>query len=155
MSKRFLSFPPACAAGAIPSALPGSASAAQRTPGTMCSSSPLRARAEVASAASAVRRPESASLKDDAADIMAAVYNTEVIVFATPISYHEMCGQLKKRCSIRMNPLFRRLQIPGYLTIATAEEDRPTTFDKAYNGLLGWVDCFERRASRASSPAAG
>ena len=28
--------------------------------------------------------------------------------------------------------------------IATAEEDEPTTFDKAYNGLLGWVDCFEK-----------
>lgn len=37
-------------------------------------------------------------LKDDAADIMSAVYNAEVIVFATPIYYYEMCGQLK-RCS--------------------------------------------------------
>ena len=44
-------------------------------------------------------------LKDDAADIMAAVYNAEVIVFATPIYYYEMCGQLKTLLD-RMNPLF-------------------------------------------------
>ncbi len=95
-------------------------------------------------------------LKDDAADIMAAVYNAEVIVFATPIYYYEMCGQLKTLLD-RMNPLFPSdYKFRDIYMIATAEEDEPTTFDKAYNGLLGWVDCFEkRRASRASSPAAG
>ena len=28
--------------------------------------------------------------------------------------------------------------------IATAAEDGETTFDKAYSGLQGWVDCFEK-----------
>ena len=83
-------------------------------------------------------------LKDDAADIMAAVYNAEVIVFATPIYYYEMCGQLKTLLD-RMNPLFPSdYKFRDIYMIATAEEDEPTTFDKAYNGLLGWVDCFEK-----------
>ena len=32
----------------------------------------------------------------------------------------------------------------AYTNVDKAEEDEPTTFDKAYNGLLGWVDCFEK-----------
>lgn len=28
--------------------------------------------------------------------------------------------------------------------IATAAEDSDSAFEKAYNGLLGWVDCFEK-----------
>ena len=80
----------------------------------------------------------------EAADIRAAVYNAEVIVFATPIYYYEMCGQLKTLLD-RMNPLFPSdYKFRDIYMIATAEEDEPTTFDKAYNGLLGWVDCFEK-----------
>ena len=54
-------------------------------------------------------------LKDDVADIMAKVKNAEVIVYATPI----------------------------YM-IATAAENDESAFEKAYNGLQGWVDCFEK-----------
>ena len=75
---------------------------------------------------------------------MSAVYNAEVIVFSTPIYYYEMCGQLKTLLD-RMNPLFPSdYKFRDIYMIATAEEDEPTTFDKAYNGLLGWVDCFEK-----------
>ncbi len=28
--------------------------------------------------------------------------------------------------------------------IATAAENEGSAFDKAYNGLKGWVDCFEK-----------
>lgn len=28
--------------------------------------------------------------------------------------------------------------------IATAAEDEKSTFEKAYSGLRGWVDCFEK-----------
>ena len=34
-------------------------------------------------------------LKDDVADIMVKVKDAEVIVYATPIYYYEMCGQMK------------------------------------------------------------
>mgnify|MGYP004660941319 FL=1 len=34
-------------------------------------------------------------LKDDVADIMVKVKEAEVIVYATPIYYYEMCGQMK------------------------------------------------------------
>ena len=76
--------------------------------------------------------------KDDIADIMAKVKNAEVIVYATPIYYYEMCGQMKTLLD-RLNPLYSA----DYL-IATAAENDESAFEKAYNGLQGWVDCFEK-----------
>ena len=31
-----------------------------------------------------------------------------------------------------------------YIRIATAAENDESAFEKAYNGLQGWVDCFEK-----------
>ena len=83
-------------------------------------------------------------LKDDVADVLELVKNAEVIVFATPIYYYEMSGQMKTLLD-RLNPLyasdyaFREIYL-----IATAAENENSAFDKAYNGLQGWVDCFEK-----------
>lgn len=84
------------------------------------------------------------ALKDDVAEIMEKVKSAETIVFATPIYYYEMSGQMKTLLD-RLNPLFptdyafREIHM-----IATAAEDEESTFEKAYNGLQGWVDCFEK-----------
>mgnify|MGYP003218344435 CR=1 FL=1 len=72
------------------------------------------------------------------------VRKAEVIVFATPIYYYEMSGQMKTLLD-RLNPLyasdyaFREIYL-----IATAAENEDSAFDKAYSGLQGWVDCFEK-----------
>ena len=44
-------------------------------------------------------------LKDDVAEIMAKVKESEVVIFATPIYYYEMCGQMKTLLD-RLNPLY-------------------------------------------------
>lgn len=83
-------------------------------------------------------------LKDDVADIMAKVKEAEVIVYATPIYYYEMCGQMKTLLD-RLNPLYAAdYKFRDIYMIATAAEDAETAFEKAYNGLQGWVDCFEK-----------
>lgn len=83
-------------------------------------------------------------ISDDVPLIMGKVKNAEVIVFATPIYYYEMCGQMKTLLD-RLNPLYGTdYKFRDIYMIATAAEDEEHTFDKAYNGLLGWVDCFER-----------
>ena len=90
------------------------------------------------------QRYGSCVLKDDVADVLELVKNAEVIVFATPIYYYEMSGQMKTLLD-RLNPLyasdyaFREIYL-----IATAAENEDSAFDKAYNGLQGWVDCFEK-----------
>ena len=90
------------------------------------------------------QRNGSCVLMDDVADVLELVKNAEVIVFATPIYYYEMSGQMKTLLD-RLNPLyasdyaFREIYL-----IATAAENEDSAFDKAYNGLQGWVDCFEK-----------
>ena len=82
--------------------------------------------------------------KDDIADIMAKVKNAEVIVYATPIYYYEMCGQMKTLLD-RLNPLYSADYLfRDIYMIATAAENDESAFEKAYNGLQGWVDCFEK-----------
>ena len=83
-------------------------------------------------------------LKDDVPEIMAKVKEAEVVVFATPIYYYEMSGQMKTLLD-RLNPLYDSdYRFRDIYMIATAAEDESTTIEKAYNGLQGWVDCFER-----------
>ena len=83
-------------------------------------------------------------LKDDVPGIMDRVKAAEVIVFATPIYYYEMSGQLKTLLD-RLNPLYAAdYAFREIYMIATAAEDAESAFDKAYSGLQGWVDCFEK-----------
>lgn len=92
----------------------------------------------------ACQRTGSCVLRDDVPEIMEKVKAAEVIVFATPIYYYEMSGQLKTLLD-RLNPLYAAdYAFREIYMIATAAEDAESAFDKAYSGLQGWVDCFEK-----------
>ena len=94
-------------------------------------------------------------LKDDVADIIAKVKDAEVIVYATPIYYYEMSGQMKTLLD-RLNPLYTRdYNFRDIYMIATAADDGDATFDKAYSGLQGWVDCFEKATLKGKVVAGG
>lgn len=83
-------------------------------------------------------------INDDASAIAQRMLTADVIVFATPIYYYGMCGQMKTLLD-RANPLYsadyRFRDI--YLLAAAAEEDKHTV-DGAVTGLQGWIDCFEK-----------
>ena len=82
--------------------------------------------------------------KDDAPEIMEKLRQADVLVFATPIYYYEMCGQMKTLLD-RMNPLYTSdYAFREVYMIATAADGGDATFEKAYNGLQGWVDCFPK-----------
>ena len=83
-------------------------------------------------------------LQDDVPEIMEKVKNAEVLVFATPIYYYEMSGQLKTLLD-RLNPLFpMEYAFRNIYMIASAAEEEESTFERAYSGMQGWVDCFEK-----------
>ena len=83
-------------------------------------------------------------INDDVKEILIKVKKAEVIVYVTPIYYYEMAGQMKTLLD-RLNPLFSSdYAFRDIYMIATAAEDDESAFDKAYNGLKGWVDCFEK-----------
>ena len=70
-------------------------------------------------------------IQDDAVEIAAKMHDADVLVFATPVYYYSVCGQLKTMLD-RANPLFGSdyAFTEAYL-LATAAEDGRSTFDGA------------------------
>ena len=83
-------------------------------------------------------------IKDDAVEIAAKMQNADVLVFATPVYYYSVSGQLKTMLD-RANPLFNTdyTFTKAYL-LATAAEDEPETVEGTVKAVQGWVDCFDR-----------
>ena len=82
--------------------------------------------------------------KDDAVEIAEKVKNADTLVFATPIYYYGMSGQMKTLLD-RLNPLHAAdYKVRRVYRLSTATEDEAATPEKAVNGLQGWVDCFEK-----------
>ena len=83
-------------------------------------------------------------IHDDADTIAQKMLTADVLVFATPVYYYGMCGQMKTMLD-RANSLFPSdYQFRDiYLLAAAAEEDEHTV-DGAVTGLQGWIDCFEK-----------
>lgn len=81
-------------------------------------------------------------IKDDANEITEKMKNAEVIAFATPIYYYEMCGQLKTMLD-RANSLYiSEYKFREIYLLATAAEDKPA-MKNAVNGIKGWIACFD------------
>ncbi|MBR1600565.1 MAG: flavodoxin family protein [Alphaproteobacteria bacterium] len=81
---------------------------------------------------------------DDMSKLISKVRNADVLIFATPIYFYEMCGQLKMFLD-RCYPLY-----PGdynfrdVYIITTSRAAATHTSDTATMGLLGWITCFEK-----------
>lgn len=66
----------------------------------------------------------------------------DVIVFATPVYYYEMSGQMKTILD-RANLLFvRDYSFRDVYMLATAAESSDHAVQRAVNGLNGWIACF-------------
>ena len=82
------------------------------------------------------------AIKDDVNDIMAKVLRADVVVWATPIYYYEMSGQMKTLID-RMNAMYRQdYAFRDVYLLTTAAEDDAETPRRAEMGLTGWIDCF-------------
>lgn len=83
-------------------------------------------------------------IKDDAAEIAEKVKNADVIVFATPIYFYEMSGQMKTLLD-RFNPLFPSdYSFREVYLIATAADENLESVNVAVKGLEGWIACFDK-----------
>ncbi len=86
---------------------------------------------------------EGCVLKDGVNPVLEKVRNADVLVFATPIYYYEMSGQLKTFLD-RMNPLYsRENRFREVYLLATAAENDERAMDGAVKGVQGWIDCFD------------
>lgn len=82
-------------------------------------------------------------MKDEVDELVQKMRAADALCFATPIYYYEMSAPMKAVLD-RANPLycvdyaFRDVYFLG-----TAAEDEDSVFDRAINGLGGWIECFE------------
>ncbi len=92
----------------------------------------------------ACQKTQRCFMHDDADAIREKMLHADVLVFATPIYYYEMSGALKTMLD-RANPLFPSdYQFREVYALATAAEDEEYVPQKAFSGIEGWVDCFEK-----------
>ena len=83
-------------------------------------------------------------IKDDVNDIMAKVLNADVVVWATPIYYYEMSGQMKTLID-RMNAMYSQdYKFRDVYMLTTAAEDEDFVPKRAEAGLTGWIDCYPK-----------
>ena len=84
-------------------------------------------------------------IHDDAdAIVQEKILHADVLVFATPIYYYEMSGQMKTLID-RANPLFTAdYAYRKVYLLATAAEDDTHAMDGALKGLQGFIDCYEK-----------
>ena len=83
-------------------------------------------------------------INDDVNAIMAKVMESEVVVWATPIYYYEMSGQMKTLID-RMNAMYEQdYQFRDVYLLTTAAEDEEQTPKRAETGLCGWIDCYPK-----------
>ena len=83
-------------------------------------------------------------IRDDADLIEQRMVNADVLVFATPIYYYEMSGQMKTMLD-RGNPMFTAdYAFRDVYLLCTAAEDAEHVWQRAKNGLEGWIACFPK-----------
>ena len=83
-------------------------------------------------------------IHDDADTIAQKMRRADVLVFATPVYYYEMCGQMKTMLD-RANPLYGSdYTFRDVYLLATATEKEESAMDGAVKGMSGWVECFPK-----------
>lgn len=83
-------------------------------------------------------------VRDDAIGVMDKMMEADVIAFATPIYFYEMCGQMKTLLD-RTNWIpddeykFRDIYL-----LASSGSPKDNAVEGAVKGLSGWVHCYKK-----------
>lgn len=94
-------------------------------------------------------------IHDDMNDMQEIVRTSDVLVFATPIYYYEMSGQMKTFLD-RLNPLYiADCQFKDVYLLASAAEEDEYAMKRAKSGLEGWIECFPQSHFAGSVFAGG
>lgn len=81
-------------------------------------------------------------LNDDMNELYKDFQNADVLVFATPVYYYSVSGQLKTFLD-RLNPLFvRENKFKDVYLLTTAADNDESAMDGAVKDMKGWIDCF-------------
>ena len=84
------------------------------------------------------------AIDDDMNKVINKVKEADVIVFATPVYYYGISGQLKTFLD-RCNPLYDTdYKFRDIYLITASGEDGQDVYQKSLVCLQGWVDCFPK-----------
>lgn len=82
-------------------------------------------------------------LSDGMNDLYKSFENADVLVFATPVYYYAVSGQLKTFLD-RLNPLYvRKNKFKEVYLLATSADGDESAMDGCVKDIQGWIDCFE------------
>ena len=82
-------------------------------------------------------------INDDANEITSKMKEADVIVWATPIYYYEMTGQMKTLID-RANSLFAAgKNFSEAYVITTSADSSNGVIQTVLNGVNGWIACFD------------
>lgn len=95
-------------------------------------------------------------VKDDfTVKVLNTLKDADVIVFATPVYYYAVSGQLKTFID-RMNPLYDMKQkCNDIYIIATADGKEARTFRGVKEDIKGYIDCYEGKKIKGTLFAGG
>lgn len=94
-------------------------------------------------------------IRDDAQALAEKMKNANALVFATPVYYYSVSGQLKTMLD-RMNPIYGSdYKFTDVYLLATAAEDEESAVEGTVTAVQGWIDCFERANLKAVVFAGG
>ena len=94
-------------------------------------------------------------IPDDALVITEQMKNADVIVWATPIYYYEMSGQMKTMID-RANSLYPSdYAFRDIYLLTTAAEAEDGVDEGAIHGLQGWIACYEKAQLKGTVFAGG
>ena len=83
-------------------------------------------------------------IDDDANEIVDKMLNCDVIVWATPVYYYEMSGQMKTMID-RANALFDLdYKFREIYLITTSVDSVPGVAKSVLHGIKGWLDCLPK-----------
>ena len=83
-------------------------------------------------------------IEDDANEIIEKMLHADVIVWATPIYYYEMSGQMKTLID-RANALFELdYQFREIYIITTSSDSEKGVSNSVIHGIKGWLDCLPK-----------
>lgn len=92
----------------------------------------------------ACQRTKKCVIRDDANAIVEKIRTADAIVFATPVYYYEMSGQMKTLLD-RANPLFSSdYAFRDIYILTTAADSEDGTDARVISGLEGWIECFPK-----------
>lgn len=87
------------------------------------------------------KKKDEVAEEDDAPKILAQMQKADVIVFASPVYFYSICGQLKVLFD-RSFSIFPDLKKKQYYFLITMQDSNREMFEGPIKAMQGFLDCF-------------